>query len=115
MNNKQRALTTATLTFLVAVSIMLPVNADETIPRAPQQNPIALVGGTIHTMTGDVIENGTIVFVDGKITRVGSGGRLPKDSVKVDATGKHIYPGMFEPHSQMGITEIGSGYHSWWL
>ena len=39
--------------------------------------PIALTGATIHTLSGDVIENGTIVFEDGKITAIGTNVTIP--------------------------------------
>ena len=32
------------------------------IPAAQQSRPVALVGATIHPVTGGVIQNGTIVF-----------------------------------------------------
>ena len=32
-------------------------------PASPKQTkPIALVGGTIHTLTGETIENGTVLL-----------------------------------------------------
>ena len=37
-----------------------------TVP--PQSESIALRGGTIHTVTNGVIENGTIIFQNGIIT-----------------------------------------------
>ena len=46
--------------------------ADETIPGAPQTKPIAVVGATIHTISGPAIEDGTILFEDGRITDVGA-------------------------------------------
>jgi hypothetical protein len=41
-------------------------------PGAAADRPIALTGGTIHTVTNGVIENGTIVFEDGRITAIGA-------------------------------------------
>src|SRR5690625_7331923 len=42
-----------------------------------QQQPIALTGATIHTMGGEVIENGTLLFQEGVITAVGTYVSLP--------------------------------------
>lgn len=95
-----------TLLAIVAITFSTNLVADE-IPGAKQQDPIALVGGTIHTVSGDAIENGTLIFENGKITVVGKA-EVP-DGVKViDVKDKHVYPGLFESHSQMGLTEIAA-------
>lgn len=76
---------------------------------APQQNgAIALVGGTIYTVSDGVIENGTIVFEDGVITAIGSNISIPNGAEEVDVTGKQIYPGLIDAYSQMGLYEIGA-------
>ena len=47
---------------LIALFILSMQPAVSQIPAPVQSQPIALTGGTIHTMAGDVIENGTILF-----------------------------------------------------
>lgn len=85
-----------------------PVGASKQKPSAPQTTPVALIGGTIHTVTGDIIENGTIVFSDGKITAIGITVDIPADAQRIQVSGKHIYPGLVAAHSILGLTEIGS-------
>lgn len=75
------------------------------VPGARQSRPIALVGGTIHPVSGPVIERGTIVFEDGVITAIGPRVRVPENAREVDISGRHVYPGLFESHSQLGLTE----------
>jgi len=41
--------------------------ASDIIPGKPQNKPVALVGGTIHTITKGTIENGIVLFDKGKI------------------------------------------------
>jgi imidazolonepropionase-like amidohydrolase len=77
-----------------------------TVP--PQSEPIALQGATIHTVAGGVIENGTIVFENGVITAVGADVAIPAGARVVDVSGKHIYPGLVDAYSQVGISEIGA-------
>ena len=77
-----------------------------TVP--PQSEPIALQGATIHTVSDGVIENGTIVFEDGIITAIGADVAVPAGARIVDATGKHIYPGLIDAYSTVGIAEIGA-------
>lgn len=69
---------------------------------------MALTGATIHVGNGTVIENGTVLFKDGKLERVGSGIPVPAGYETVDVTGKQIYPGLIALNSQLGLTEIGA-------
>lgn len=96
---------------LWALTLLLAAAAAEAqvpIPAPPQRGPIALRGATIHTVTNGVIENGTIVFDAGLITAVGANVEVPAGARIVDVTGKHIYPGLIDAYSQVGISEIGS-------
>jgi len=78
-----------------------------TVP--PQSERIALQGATIHTVTNGVIENGTIVFNNGLITAVGGPDvEIPAGTRVVDVSGKHIYPGLVDAYSTVGIAEIGA-------
>jgi imidazolonepropionase-like amidohydrolase len=78
-----------------------------TVP--PQEQPVVLRGATIHTVTKGTIQNGTIVLERGKITAVGGPEvAAPRAAKVVDVTGKHIYPGLIDAYSTVGITEIGS-------
>lgn len=82
--------------------------ASDQIPGPPQKQPIALVGGTIHPVSGPVIEKGTVLFEKGRITAVGTGIALPAGALTVDVSGKHVYPGLIEADSQLGLREISS-------
>ncbi|NNM35277.1 MAG: imidazolonepropionase, partial [Gemmatimonadetes bacterium] len=77
-----------------------------TVP--PQAGPVAIQGATIHTVTNGVIENGTILFEQGVITAVGADVEIPQGARVVDGTGKHIYPGLIDAYSTVGISEIGA-------
>jgi hypothetical protein len=92
--------------------IILNTAAQSPVVAPAQKKPVALVGGTIHTGTGEVIENGLIVFINGKITAVGkaSATNIDKSVFDVfDVTGKQIYPGLIFPNTSLGLAEIGSG------
>jgi imidazolonepropionase-like amidohydrolase len=77
--------------------------AQEQIPKA-----YALVHAKIFTLTGAAIENGTVVIRDGKIAGVGAQVDVPKDAQIINAEGLQIYPGLFDPITQMGLREIGA-------
>ncbi|MFX4385241.1 hypothetical protein ABTA34_20285, partial [Acinetobacter baumannii] len=57
-----------------------------------------------------VLENATIEVNDGKIVNVGTNMAIPAGDVKVfDATGKHVYPGLILPSTDLGLKEIANG------
>lgn len=97
--------------FLVYFLILYPAicisDAVAQIPAPAQSQPIALTGGTIHTVSGDVIENGTILFEDGVITAIGINVELPENTRVDDISGKHVYPALIDAFSRIGIFEIG--------
>ncbi len=82
--------------------------ASTQIPGAAQDHPIALVGGTVHTVSGSDITNGIVLFEDGQITAVGTNVSLPEGTEQIDVTGKHVYPGLVDAYSRIGLIEIGS-------
>jgi len=76
-------------------------------PAKKQSKTIAITGATVHVGNGTVIENGTILFGNGKIISVTANGQVPQDDVmRIVATGKHIYPGFIAATTNLGLTEI---------
>ena len=67
----------------------------------------AIVGGTVHTLAGETYV-GTVVIEGGRIVATGPEVQTPQGAEVVDATGKHVYPGMFDAVSGLGLTEIGA-------
>jgi len=96
------------ITFAVAVLFANVLNAHPQVPGAPQKQPVALTGATIHPVEGPVIEKGTLVFDGGKITALGKDASPPANSETIDLAGKHVYPGLFEPVNDVGLIEINS-------
>ena len=96
------------LPLLVAALICHTATAHDQIPGAPQTQPIAIVGGLIHTVDGADIDRGSVLFDAGKIVSVGLKVVIPKNAKTIDATGKHVYPGLFESMSDIGLREINA-------
>src|SRR3569623_1208570 len=94
--------------FVFVNLITLNLFAFEQIPGAAQKRPIALVGGTIHPVTGPAITSGTLVFNGGKITAFGKDVAIPDDAERIEITGKHVYPGLFDAMTSLGLVEIPS-------
>ncbi len=82
--------------------------ASDIIPGKPQNKPIALVGATVHTITNGTIENGIVLFDKGKIVAVGKNVEIPKDAEIIDVKGKHVYPGLINAFTTIGLIEIGA-------
>ena len=104
-----------TVTFAVAMVVVATSLLSPTVAKAqvrmtvpPQSEAVALRGATIHTVTNGVIENGTILFENGVIRAIGTDVEIPTGTRVVDVSGKHIYPGLIDAYSTVGISEIGS-------
>ncbi|WP_420441292.1 amidohydrolase family protein [Candidatus Palauibacter sp.] len=93
----------ATAAVLGTVALALPAQA-----AAQEGGTFAVQGATIHTVADGVIENGTIVLRDGRIIAVGRDVEIPADAEIIDGEGKHVFPGMIDAFSSLGLTEIGA-------
>ena len=91
---------------ITCVAVITGAFAQETISPAPaQKETIALTNATIHVGNGQVIQNGTVVFKNGKITEVGANASTAGAKV-IDCKGKHIYPGLILSATQIGLVEV---------
>ncbi len=97
---------------IIAISWMLLIGGyafgqATIVPAQPQSKTIAIFGAIIHTGTGQVINNGTLVFAGGKIISVSEGKNIPQgDVTAIDATGKHVYPGFIACLTNLGLAEF---------
>ena len=71
--------------------------------RPMPSRPIAVVGASVLTGTGALIENGTVLVRDGKVEAVGAGLAVPAGYDTVDAHGKWVTPGLIDAHSHLGV------------
>jgi imidazolonepropionase-like amidohydrolase len=93
-------------TYVLILAALPRAQASPEIPGKPQTSPIALVGGTIHPLSGPDLPGGTLVFEGGKISSLGAEVKLPEGCQTIDVTGKHVYPGLFESFTDLGLIEI---------
>ncbi len=71
---------------------------------------IAITGGRLLTVSHGTIDNGVLVMSDGKIAAVGENGKVnvPAGAQIVDAKGMTVYPGLIDPESNFGLTEVSA-------
>jgi imidazolonepropionase-like amidohydrolase len=69
----------------------------------------AITNARIVTVSGAVIENGTVVIQNGKIAAVGANASVPAGAERIDGKGLSVYPGMIDAGTNMGLTEISLG------
>ena len=84
----------------------VPVSyADRLAAESPS---VSIVHATVHTVSGETIEDGTVSFRAGRIVAVGRALPPLAGGTLVDAAGKHLWPGLFDANTAVGLTEIGS-------
>ncbi len=94
---------------VVAWAILLtlsePIAAAGELPGAPQSVPIVLTGGTVHRVEKPP-KKLDLLFADGQIQAIAADVQGPENVVRIDVTGQHVYPGLIDSNSSMGLIEI---------
>ena len=65
-------------------------------------------GATVHPVASAEIQNGSVLVKDGKIVGLGRNLAAPKGTRIIEGKGLHVYPGMIDSATQIGLSEIGS-------
>jgi imidazolonepropionase-like amidohydrolase len=75
-----------------------------------QEAPVvyAVTHAKLFTLAGPPIEDGILVIRDGKIAAVGTNVDVPAGAHVIDGKGLQVYPGLFDPVTQMGLSEISA-------
>jgi imidazolonepropionase-like amidohydrolase len=74
-----------------------------------QENSVyAITHAKIFTLAGQPIDDGILVIRDGKIAAVGTNVDVPAGAQVIDGKGLQVYPGLFDPVTQMGLSEISA-------
>jgi imidazolonepropionase-like amidohydrolase len=100
---KTPSLSSRAFALILAAFLALPAWTQTATPTS-----YAIKGGKVFTLAGPAIENGTVLIRDGKIAAVGAGIAIPADAQVIDATGLEVYPGMFDPITQIGLNEVSA-------
>jgi imidazolonepropionase-like amidohydrolase len=102
--------------YSLLVSALAVISLSTAVAQAPAKAvaTLAITGGKLLTVSHGVIENGVLLIKDGKISAVGEASKVtvPADATIVDAHGLTVYPGLIEPDTTLGLTEVGSDENS---
>ena len=80
-----------------------------TLPLLASDDDSFLIrGATVHPVASAEIQNGSVLVRDGKIVGVGRNLAAPKGTRVIEGKGLHVYPGMVDSATEMGLSEIGS-------
>lgn len=91
-----------------AVCAVLLAGALAVPGRAEDEATLALEGATLHLGTGETRTGLTVVLEGRRIRAIGPSPELPPGCRKVDLRGQHLYPGLIDMDTVLGLTEIGS-------
>lgn len=92
----------------VAVLSLLSASVPATLTQQSGVDVYAITGARIVTVSGPVIERGTIVIRNGLIHSVGQNVTAPADARVIDGTGLTIYPGLIDAYTSLGIQQQSS-------
>lgn len=88
--------------------LFVGMSAKAQITEKAKFGKFAITNATIHTVTNGVIENGVVLINGEKIAYVGQKAKITPDYTRIDASGKHVYPGFMDAGTQLGLQEIGA-------
>jgi imidazolonepropionase-like amidohydrolase len=94
----------------LATALLCAVVSAHSQTPAKQTGVIAITGGKLLTVSHGTIENGVLIIADGKIAAVGESGKvaIPAGATVVDAHGLTVYPGLIDPDTTLGLTEVAA-------
>jgi len=75
---------------------------------AGPEDTFLIRGATVHPVASAEIADASVLVRDGKIVGVGRNLAAPKGIRVIEGKGLHVYPGMIDSGTQMGLSEIGS-------
>lgn len=79
-------------------------------PPATALNPAgryAIVDATLHPVSRPPLERATLLIENGRISAVGQVFQIPQDATVLNGAGLHVYPGLINAATTLGLYEIG--------
>ena len=93
---------------IVLAALSTSAIAHDNVPPLAQSRAVVIENATVHTVSGAPIANGRVRFENGKLVAVGGADVSVADADRIDASGKHVYPGLIAAYSVLGLVEVGA-------
>jgi imidazolonepropionase-like amidohydrolase len=71
---------------------------------------LAITNGTLMTITGGIIREGTLLAEGGRIVELGKDAAVPPEAKVIDAKGRVVMPGLIDAHCHTGVFPDGVGF-----
>ncbi len=88
---------------VATASVMCALATPTAAQTANPPRHFAIRDARIVTVSGEIIERGTIVMKNGLITAVGVNVSIPADAWEIDGAGLTVYPGLVDGLSNLGV------------
>lgn len=82
-----------------AAQVNAPVNG----VAHPRGRTTAFVHATLHPSPGETVNDGTLLIRDDRVVAIGTRVTIPATAVVIDLHGLHVWPGLVEPYSELGL------------
>lgn len=94
---------------ILAGFCLAATTAEAQITEKPEFGQFAIVNADVYTVTGGIIEGGTVLIDDKTITGVGTDLQVPSGYQRIDASGKRVYPGFIDAGTGgLGLVEVSA-------
>src|ERR1041384_6258259 len=91
-------------TRLLVALVLLSLNLNVSGQRSAIDT-YAITNARIVTVSGPIIERGTVVVRNGLIAAVGADVSAPPDARVIDGTGLTVYPGLIDSYTNLALPE----------
>ncbi|AAN56149.1 amidohydrolase [Shewanella oneidensis MR-1] len=97
-----------TTLLLSTLAITLSAQAHNLVPAPKQTQSVLIKNATVHTVIQGVLTNTDVLIENGKISALGPqlSTNTTASTQVVDASGKHLYPGLIALDTSLGLVEI---------
>ena len=103
MRHSQRRTLAALAAALLSAAVWLQSPAGAQRRPGSGVDVYAITNARVVTVSGPVIERGTVVIRDGLIAAVGANVAAPADARTIDGTGLTVYPGLIDASTSLAI------------
>src|ERR1044072_6177433 len=90
---------------LLVASLLLLLLVNPLNAQRSAIDTYAITNARIVTVSGPVIERGTVVIRNGLIAAAGANVTAPSDARVIDGTGMTVYPGLIDSYTNLALPE----------